>query len=196
MCLRGTLTSERWRQCRRHLIYAHFASTQVSFERWRLHGILFRRWSGWHVSVKWIAEVCVRGVEREGGLLGSTLTRFDTRDGRERRRTLRSTIRGSNWWTNTCKHVSIYHLYTLAYTQRSTFGPRHPEHVWCVFLPKGWKEERKKWRHYNGNLLSGLFSFLLPAYMGLFPPSLHILCGCLVSWQCVLVSLNPLFILW
>lgn len=65
MCrLRGTLTSERWRQCRRHLIYAHFASTQVSFERWRLHGILFRRWSGWHVSVKWMAEVCVRD---EGG---------------------------------------------------------------------------------------------------------------------------------
>lgn len=74
--------------------------------------------------------------------------------------------------------------------------PRHLEHVWRVFLPKGWKEERKKWHHYNGNLLSGLFSFLLPAYTGLFSPSLHILCGCLVSWQCVLVSLNPLFILW
>lgn len=43
------------RRRRGHLIYAHFASTQVSFERWRLHGILFCR-------VKWVAR-CARMAE-------------------------------------------------------------------------------------------------------------------------------------
>lgn len=194
MCLRGTLTSERWRQCRRHLIYAHFASTQVSFERWRLHGILFRRWSGWHVSVKWMAEVCVRGGrEREGGLLGSTLTRFDTRDGRERRRTLRSTIRGSNWWTNTCKHVSIYHLYTLAYTyiQRSTFGPTQASgtRVTCVLTKglKGRKEEMTplQWQStfwsifLSSSRLHGLIPSFFTHFMRLF--SFLTVCSCFLK---------------
>lgn len=194
MCLRGTLTSERWRQCRRHLIYAHFASTQVSFERWRLHGILFRRWSGWHVSVKWMAEVCVRGErEREGGLLGSTLTRFDTRDGRERRRTLRSTIRGSNWWTNTCKHVSIYHLYTLAYTyiQRSTFGPTQASgtRVTCVLTKglKGRKEEMTplQWQStfwsifLSSSRLHGLIPPFFTHFMRLF--SFLTVCSCFLK---------------
>lgn len=141
MCLRATLTSERGRQCRRHLIYAHFASTQVSFERWRLHGILFRRWSGWHVSVKWMAEVCMGD-----GLLGSTLTRFDTRDGRERRRTLRSTIRGSNWWTNTCKRFDIPSLHVGMHT--ATFHPWTNPGIWntcdvCSYQ----RVERKKGRN-------------------------------------------------
>lgn len=194
MCLRATLTSERWRQCRRHLIYAHFASTQVSFERWRLHGILFRRWSGWHVSVKWMAEVCVRGGrEREGGLLGSTLTRFDTRDGRERRRTLRSTIRGSNWWTNTCKHVSIYHLYTLAYTyiQRSTFGPTQASgtRVTCVLTKglKGRKEEMTplQWQStfwsifLSSSRLHGLIPSFFTHFMRLF--SFLTVCSCFLK---------------
>lgn len=194
MCLRATLTSERWRQCRRHLIYAHFASTQVSFERWRLHGILFRRWSGWHVSVKWMAEVCVRGGrEREGGLLGSTLTRFDTRDGRERRRTLRSTIRGSNWWTNTCKHVSIYHLYTLAYTyiQRSTFGPTQASgtRVTCVLTKglKGRKEEMTplQWQStfwsifLSSSRLHGLIPPFFTHFMRLF--SFLTVCSCFLK---------------
>lgn len=194
MCLRGTLTSERWRQCRRHLIYAHFASTQVSFERWRLHGILFRRWSGWHVSVKWMAEVCVRGGrEREGGLLGSTLTRFDTRDGRERRRTLRSTIRGSNWWTNTCKHVSIYHLYTLAYTyiQRSTFGPTQASGTRVTYVLtkglKGRKEEMTplQWQStfwsifLSSSRLHGLIPSFFTHFMRLF--SFLTVCSCFLK---------------
>lgn len=145
------------------------------------------QWSGW-LRCAWEG-----GGEREGGLLGSTLTRFDTRDGRERRRTLRSTIRGSNWWTNTCKHVSIYHLYTLAYTyiQRSTFGPTQASgtRVTCVLTKglKGRKEEMTplQWQStfwsifLSSSRLHGLIPPFFTHFMRLF--SFLTVCSCFLK---------------
>lgn len=142
------------------------------------------QWSGW-LRCAWGMK---EGGEEEGGLLGSTLTRFDTRDGRERRRTLRSTIRGSNWWTNTCKRFAIPSLHVGIHTVFSTFGTTQVSgtRVTCVLTKglKGRKEEMTplQWQStfwsifLSSSRLHGLIPLFFTHFMRLF--SFLTVCSC------------------